>query len=187
MTRSRNRRYDWTDAVQISAWLVLLMIPVTLLQSLLRVDLRTFGIVPRTPRGLIGIAFAPLLHLNFGHLFANALPLFVLLVLLFAHSEYLPEVTLAWIWLGSGLGTWLIGRGGAIHIGASSVIYGLVVYLIATGWWMRSWRSVFIALAVLFLYGGIFYGLLPQRGIVSWEGHLAGAITGLLVAWRNHS
>ena len=74
-----------------------------------------------------------------------------------------------------------------MHIGASSLIYGLVVYLIAAGWWMRSWRSGLVALGVLAFYGGIFYGVLPQRGIVSWEGHLAGAVAGFLVARQNYS
>jgi len=187
MKRPRSRGYDWPEAVETSALLVGLMILVTVLEWLAPFDLRGFGIIPRTPRGLIGIVLGPLLHLGFGHLFANAFPLFVLLILLFSHQEYTPESTLAWIWLGSGLGTWLIGRGGAVHIGASSLIYGLVAYLIGAGWWMRSWRSILVALLVLFFYGGIFFGLLPQRGIVSWEGHLAGAITGVLVARRNHA
>jgi membrane associated rhomboid family serine protease len=160
---------------------------VTVLDWLLPIDLRRFGIVPRTAFGLVGIVFAPLLHLGFAHLVANAFPLWVLLILLFGQPAYFPEETLAWIWLGSGLGTWLIGRGNAVHIGASSLIYGLVVYFIAAGWWMRNGRAVLLALAVLVFYGGIFYGLLPRHGMVSWEGHLAGAITGLLVARANHA
>jgi membrane associated rhomboid family serine protease len=135
----------------------------------------------------VGIVFSPLLHLGFAHVFANAFPLFVLLILLFAQRAYSPNRTLALIWFGSGLGTWLIGRGGAVHIGASSLIYGLVVYLIAAGWWLRSWQSILVAVLVLVFYGGIFSGVLPQQGIVSWEGHLAGAIAGLLVAWRTHA
>jgi membrane associated rhomboid family serine protease len=187
MTQSKRRQYTWSDAVQISSLLVGLMGLVTVLDWLLPIDLRVFGIVPRTLFGLVGIVFAPLLHLGFPHLLANAVPLWVLLFILFGQRAYFPEQTLAWIWLGSGLGTWLIGRGGAVHIGASSLIYGLVVYFIAAGWWMRNWRSVLLAIAVLVFYGGIFYGVLPQRGIVSWEGHLAGAITGLCVARAQHS
>ncbi len=163
------------------------MVLVTVLDWVLPIDLRVFGIVPRTARGLIGIPFGPLLHMNFGHLFANAFPLWVLLMLLFGQRAYYPEQTLGWIWLGSGLGTWLIGRGGAVHIGASSLIYGLVVYFVAAGWWKRNGQAVLLALAVLLFYGGIFYGVLPQRGVVSWEGHLAGALTGLVVAWFHHS
>jgi membrane associated rhomboid family serine protease len=162
------------------------MLLVVLLDWLLPIDLRVFGIIPRTPRGLVGIPLSPLLHLNAAHFFANALPLFVLLMVLLVHPEYEPVSTLTWIWIGSGVGTWLIGRRDSVHIGASSLIYGLVVYLIAASWWLRSWRSVLIAVLVLFLYGGIFYGVVPHRGIVSWEGHLAGAVTGLMVAYRNH-
>jgi len=178
---------SWSGAFEISSLVVGLMILVTVLDWLLPIDLRAFGIRPRYALGLIGIVFAPVLHASFAHLFANAVPLFVLLLLLFAQPRYFPERTLGWIWVGSGVGTWLIGRGGAIHIGASSLIYGLVVYLIMAGWWLRSWLSIAVSAVVLVLYGGIFSGVLPHRGMVSWEGHLAGALTGLAVAWRQHT
>jgi membrane associated rhomboid family serine protease len=177
---------SWSEALEISSLLVGVIILMTVLDWLLPIDLRVFGIRPRTMLGLLGIVFAPLLHAGFPHLFANAVPLLVLLILLFAQRSYRPAQTLAWIWIGSGVGTWLIGRSGAIHIGASSLIYGLVVYLIMAGWWLRSWGSIGVAAVVLVLYGGIFYGVLPQRSLVSWEGHLAGALTGLLVAWSQH-
>jgi len=183
----KGNRYTFSDAVAISSLVVGAMILVAVLNRVLPFDLRTFGIVPRRAWGLVGVVFCPLLHLGFAYLFANALPLFVLLVLLFAERRYRPGETLAWIWFGSGLGTWLIGRGNAVHIGASSLIYGLVVYLIAAGWWLRSWSSISVALLVLLFYGGIFYGMLPQPGIVSWEDHLAGAITGFLVARHSHA
>ena len=173
--------------MEISAWLVGTLFIFKLLDWLSAVPLNRFGIEPRTLPGLVGILLSPLLHLNTAHLLANAAPLFVLLILLFANPRYHPEQTLAVIWIASGFGTWLIGRGGSIHIGASSIIYGLVVYLIAAGWWMRSWRSILVAAAVLIFYGGIFYGILPQRGHVSWEGHLAGAIAGWWAAHKNHA
>jgi membrane associated rhomboid family serine protease len=184
--RRRSSGNQWVEALEISSALIALMVLVAWLEYLLP-GLRGFGIVPRTLRGLVGILFSPLLHLNFAHLTANAASLWVLLVLLFGSSHHAPERTLGWIWLGSGLGTWLIGRGDAVHIGASSLIYGLVVYFLAAGWWLRTWRAALVALFVLLIYGGIFYGVLPQRGTVSWEGHLAGAISGLLVARRKSS
>ena len=148
--------------------------------------LRGLGIVPRTLPGLVGIVFAPLLHASATHLLANLLPLFVLLALLFADRGYRPGWTLGFIWVVSGLGTWLIGRGPAVHLGASSIIYGLVAYLVASGLMMRSWRAALVALVVLLLYGGVWYGMLPQRGPVSWEGHLCGALAGLVAArWRH--
>ena len=147
--------------------------------------LDSWGIVPRTKRGLLGILFSPLLHANVEHLLANALPLFVLLSLLFWDRRYRPMPTLACIWLVSGLGTWLIGRGNAVHIGASSLIYGLVAFLITAGMALKSWRPAVIAILVLLFYGGLFYGVLPRQGPISWEGHLCGALAGILAARWN--
>lgn len=185
-------RRTFLDAVEISASLVLVLYGVFYLNLFLGGILNGFGILPRTGRGLIGILLSPLLHYNLAHLTANAVSLFLLLVILFLHREYKPDQTLASIWLLSGFGTWLIGRAwnGAqpiVHIGASGVIYGLVTYLVAAAWWLRSWTSAVWAIVLLFLYGGIFYGMLPQRGFISWEGHLCGAIAGILTARRQHA
>lgn len=144
------------------------------------------GIRPRQAPGLIGVLFSPLLHANWVHLAANALPLLVLLTVLFWDRRYRPGSTLVWIWVVSGLGTWAIGRPDTLHVGASSIVYGLVAYLIAAGILMRSWRSAFIALAVGVAFSGIWYGALPQEGPVSWEGHLCGAVAGVFAARKAH-
>jgi membrane associated rhomboid family serine protease len=178
-------------AAQISAGGVALLFLIEGVDQLLRAiahspgsPLDRYGIVPRTLLGLRGILFSPLLHANFAHVGANALPLFVLLTLFLADTHYHRLRSLTMIWLLSGLGTWLIGRGNAVHIGASSLIYGLVAYLVVAGWLMKSWRSALVALFVLFLYGGIAYGVLPQAGAISWEGHLCGAVAGVWAARR---
>jgi len=172
-------------AVETSVKLVSVLFAVGLL-TLLAPGLKGFGIWPRTVHGLVGVLFSPLLHANGTHLLANALPLLVLLALLFGDRHYRPVRTLALIWAASGVGTWLIGRSGAVHLGASSIIYGLVTYLVAAAFRMKSWRAAIIALAVLSLYGGLIYGLLPRAGPISWEGHLCGALAGVWAARRNH-
>jgi membrane associated rhomboid family serine protease len=176
-----------SDAVQISATIVLVLFIVFYVNIFLGGILYAFGVHPRTSWGLLGILFSPLLHGNAAHLTANAISLFLLLVILFLYREYKGDRTLILIWLLGGIGTWLIGRSNTTHIGASGVIYGLVTYLICAAWWLRSWRSAMMAIAVFLVYGGIFYGVLPQRGIISWEGHLSGAIAGWLVARKQHS
>lgn len=177
-----NRRLDIADALVTSLTLVAALFLLLGLGAVLHLDLARFGIIPRSQAGLPGILFGPLLHANLHHLLANALPLFVLLVLLLSNPAYHPYGTLAFIWLASGLGTWLIGRGDAVHIGASSVIFGLAAFLIVAGFLMRSWLSAFVAIFVFLFYGGIFYGVLPQNGPISWEGHLCGAVAGVFAA-----
>src|SRR5439155_22455868 len=156
------------EAVQASGLMVSALFIVEFADLALRHALHStlagFGIVPRTVPGLVGIVFSPLLHASPAHLLANALPLFVLLTLLFWDRHYYPVLTLSSIWFFSGLGTWLIGRGNTVHIGASSIIFGLVTYLIVAGFLLKSWRSAVVALLVFVGFGGIFYGLLPQAG-----------------------
>lgn len=175
------------DAVETSAIIILMMFVMFYVNAFMGGRLNAFGILPRSFQGLAGILFSPMLHYNLAHLMANAVSLFLLLVFLYSHREYKADHALLAIWILSGVGTWIIGRGAAVHIGASSLVYGLVVYLMVAAWWLRSWRSMFIAFFVILFYGGIFYGVLPQEGRVSWEGHLSGAIAGFLTARYQHS
>jgi membrane associated rhomboid family serine protease len=186
MKRSRGRGNSTADALEISGIIVLVMFAVFYINAFIGGRLNIYGVHPRSVFGLVGILFSPLLHYNAAHLTANAVSLFVLLFVLFSHREYNGDEALIWIWVLSGVGTWLIGRP-AVHIGASSIIYGLVVYLIASAYWLRTWKTAFIGILVLFFYGGIFYGMLPQAGFISWEGHLSGAIAGWMVARKQHS
>jgi membrane associated rhomboid family serine protease len=179
---TRRNTHTLSDAVQTSGLLVLGLYAIFLLDVALGWHLARFGIQPRRLPGLVGIVFSPLLHANLAHLVANTIPLFVLLVLLFSDRFYDPFRTLALIWLVSGLGTWLIGRSHSVHIGASSVIFGLVVYLITAGIRMQSWRAAIVAVAVFVVFGGMLLGVLPRTGPISWEGHLCGALTGFWAA-----
>jgi membrane associated rhomboid family serine protease len=85
------------------------------------------------------------------------------------------------LWLGSGILAWLVGRPGSIQIGASGLIYALAAFLVTTAWLQRDFKSALAALVVIFVYGSIAWGLLPIRLGVSWEGHVAGAVAGILV------
>jgi membrane associated rhomboid family serine protease len=181
---SAKRPLDFTDAMMISGIAIGIMFLVKAVEVTFHLPLQQFGILPRTEAGLLGIVFSPLLHANMAHLVANTVPLFVLMLLLLSDREYHPCRTLALIWGASGFGTWLIGRGHSIHIGASSIVFGLAAFLIVAGFMMKSWRSAAVAVFVIVFYGGIFYGALPQAGPISWEGHLCGAIAGVWTAKR---
>ena len=73
----------------------------------------------------------------------------------------------------------------ADHVGASGLVYGLVAFLIASGFAERKPVAIFIAMLVGFLYGTTLWsGVLPTAGrSVSWDGHLFGAMAGVGTAY----
>jgi membrane associated rhomboid family serine protease len=143
---------------------------------------RHLGIQPRRLVGLPGIFVAPLLHQDFRHTAANSAP-FILLgsFILLQGLEVLGLVT-ALCWLLSGLGIWLLGRKGTVHLGASGVIFGYLGYLLLRGYFDRSVPAVALAILAGLLYGGTLWGLLPLQRGKSWIGHGAGFLSGVWVA-----
>lgn len=149
------------------------------------------GIRPLEVGGLKGILFAPLLHADWGHLLSNTVPALVLgfLVTLAGMSRFVYATAIIWI-LG-GLGTWLLGDIdrcplGTNHIGASGLVFGWLGFLLVYGWLTRHLWQIAVSLVVLFYYGSILWGAIPVLrgcGGVSWQGHLSGAIAGVLAAY----
>ncbi len=140
------------------------------------------GIEPRDADGLVGVATAPFLHAGFGHLASNTVP-FVALGLAIAFSGLIRLATVTVIVMAvGGLGTWLLAPEGTVHIGASGVVFGYAAYLIVRGIFNRSLGELALAaVVVLFMGGALVGGLVPRSG-VSWQGHLFGALGGLVAA-----
>jgi membrane associated rhomboid family serine protease len=146
-----------------------------------------YGIVPRTEDGLIGIGLAPFLHYGIGHLLANTTALLVLGTLVLLTSPYFWMLTVA-VTLFGGLGVWLTGDPHTLVIGASGLVYGYAAYLVALGILRRSLANIVVAVLVVVLYGGFVFGMLPGRAGISWQGHLFGALVGVVVAfWHARS
>jgi membrane associated rhomboid family serine protease len=169
-------------ALQLLLAMVLLMWVLEVVDTALDNRLDRYGIVPREVDGLDGVVAAPFLHVGFGHLAANTLPFVVMgLVIALEGPLRLLGVT-AITALVSGLGTWLIAPADTVHLGASGVVFGYSTYLIARGWFNRRMAEIAIGVAVALLWGGaLLAGLEPQEGI-SWQGHLFGAVGGLVAA-----
>jgi membrane associated rhomboid family serine protease len=147
-----------------------------------RGNLDRFGIRPRNLDSSIGILFAPFLHGSFTHTAANTVPFLVLgwLVSLRSLSDFFTvSIVGAFI---SGLGTWLVGAANSIHVGASGMIYSYLGYLLFRGYFERKPIAIFLAILVAVMYGGIIWGVLPQRSGISWEGHLFGFLGGIVAA-----
>ena len=144
--------------------------------------------VPRYLSGIPGIGAMTFLHADFGHLMANTFPLIVLLTLL-AGSRANSWQTVASIAVLGGLLLWLFGRNGTdnqivSHVGASLLVFGLVTFFLAAAWFEKRLVPMLIAAVVGFMYGwSTLTGMLPITRGVSWDGHLCGAIAGVLVAW----
>ena len=141
-----------------------------------------FGIQPRNINGLWGILAAPLLHGGWLHLTANSGPFLVLgwLVMLRRLLDFVLVTILA-ILIG-GLGVWLIGAPNSIHIGASGLVFGYLGYLLARGYFERSFWSMALALIAGLLYGGVLFSVLPGPTRHLVEGHLFGLIGGIVAA-----
>jgi len=189
-TQTKKRPRWMVGGATILTFVALLYL-VELVDQLMGGKLDANGIRPDTTDGLWGIIFAPVLHANWQHLMANTVPLLVLgfLMTLAGLSRFIWATAIVWI-LG-GFGTWLIGDVGSScgptdHIGASGLIFGWLAFLLVFGIFVRRFWDIVIGLVVLFVYGGVLLGAMPvlhHCGGVSWQGHLCGAIAGVVAAY----
>jgi len=145
-------------------------------------DLDAYGIEPRDSDGLTGVVAAPFLHAGFGHLISNTIPFLILGVVIALGGALRVLAVTAIVVLVSGFGTWLIAPDHSLHIGASGVVFGYASYLLARGIFDRDLTEIAVGVVVGAVWGGtLIAGLEPQEGI-SWQGHLFGAIGGVVAA-----
>ncbi|MEU5690273.1 rhomboid family intramembrane serine protease [Actinosynnema sp. NPDC020468] len=149
---------------------------------LLNHSLDNDGVIPRDFSQWDNILWYPFLHADWAHLTSNAVPLLILgFLATSAGIKQFFQVT-AVVWLTSGLGVWLVGSDG-VHIGASGLVFGFLVFLLVRGLFNRSPLQIVVAVLVFAVYGAALWGVLPGQPGISWEGHLFGALGGLLAAW----
>jgi membrane associated rhomboid family serine protease len=148
--------------------------------------LDNYGIHARELDGLPEIYSAPLLHAGWDHLIANSGPFFVLgLLVLLGGTVRWVVATLVSVTV-SGLTAWLLTPVNTIILGASGLIFGWLTYLLVRGLLTRRPVQVIMGVAVLVIYGGMIWGVLPGAAGISWQAHLGGAIGGILAAWLLH-
>jgi membrane associated rhomboid family serine protease len=138
------------------------------------------GIIPRHLAGVAGIIWAPFLHASFQHLAANTVPLLVLGAIICARGKgEFVIVTTGGILLG-GVLTWLFARS-ACHIGASGLIFCYFGYVASLAWFNRTFGTLCLSVVCILAYGGMIKGILPTLTAISWEGHLAGLVAGVVL------
>ena len=146
-------------------------------------DFSPYGIEPGNPKSLFYIFFIPFIHADIGHLANNLVAFFVLSTCLYYFYSSIANKVLVLSVILSGFFLWFIGRE-SYHIGASGVIFALSFFLFFSGIIRRHIPLIAISFIVVFLYGNNVWHLFPWsvNDPVSWEGHLAGGITGMLLA-----
>jgi membrane associated rhomboid family serine protease len=148
-------------------------------------DVFRLGILPRHTRGLPGIALAPLIHQSVSHLFSNTIPILILMWCLFYFYSQIAFKSFFYLWLLSGLFTWMIGRE-SYHIGASGLVFAMIFFLFFSGILRKHVPLIALSLVVIFIYGSMIWSIFPFSEWVdtqiSWEAHLSGAISGLIMA-----
>jgi len=165
----------WPLAATLILWIVYWI------EVKFNIYLNDYGIEPRTLIGLRGIILSPFLHGSLEHLYNNSIPLFLLIAAIIYFYRQQALQVIGYGILLSGFITWLIGRDGSIHIGASSLIYVLVAFIFFKGIQTGYYRLIALSLTIIVLYGGMIWYVFPdvEKGI-SWEGHLGGLISGIL-------
>lgn len=172
-----------TAAVTMTALVAFLWL-LELVDQLSNNRLDSLGIEARDWGDLWSIFTAPFMHAGWDHLAGNSLPLWIFgfLVLLGGGAEFLRVALICTI--TSGLAAWLLSPSLSNTLGASGVIFGFLTYLLMRGVYTRSGKQIGLAVVLLLAFGGLLWGVLPGVPGVSWQGHLGGAVGGVIAASR---
>jgi membrane associated rhomboid family serine protease len=181
--RDVDRPSTWVQAAMASGGFVVLLWVIEIVDAAMNHELDQYGVQPREAEGLLGILFAPVLHGGWGHLEANTIPALVLGFLVLVSGIVRGLEATGIIWLVGGLGVWIIAPAHTVHLGASVLIFGWLVYLMVRGIFTRKVGEIILGMVLFFMYGGLLLGVLPNEPGISWQGHLFGAIGGGLAAW----
>lgn len=122
------------------------------------------------------------LHANLEHLFGNLISLISLtaiFLLLFPNkwvSFFLKQYFL------SSVLFFFIAKENTLHIGASVWVYSFVTFILTILLIQPNKKLLSIFFLTVLFFGSVWWGLLPIMPQVSYEGHLSGAITGIVIA-----
>ena len=145
------------------------------------VSFAQYGVYPRKLEGLIGILFYPLIHGDFNHLLSNSAAILLLGVGIFYFYRPVAYRIYFWTYVMSGIWIWVSARE-SFHIGSSGLIYGFAAFIFFSGVIRKNTNLLALSMLVTFLYGGMVWGIFPIRPAMSYEGHLWGAIAGVILA-----
>ena len=184
------RKFPLSELLSVIKYPLLFIIVCWLLflaDTYFHLNLYKLGVSPRTISGLIGILCAPFIHGDYGHIINNTLPILILGSMIFYFYKPIAWPSIIWIYFISGVWLWVGGRNNDVitnyHFGASTLIHGFASFLFFSGVFRKHKQLMMVSAFVVFMYGSITHGIFPFDTRISWEGHLFGAISGVLVAY----
>ena len=181
MSRSQ-KLYFSSDVVLYPLLFVLFMWLVFWFEIRFVRDFTSYSIHPGRIEGLRGILFGPFIHGNLKHLFNNSIPILVLGSALFYFYRPVRWHVLILGFFITGFITWCIGRP-VYHTGASGIVYLLASFLFFKGIISKQYQLTALSLAVVFVYGSLFWYVFPTDSQISWEGHLSGFCVGVFLSF----
>ncbi len=182
MEEVKSERWRFRRGVKYTLTFVFVIWFIKISEILTGFDFGSYGILPRTLEGSLGILLAPLIHGDIYHLLSNTFPVLILGIGIFYFYDKIAINVIFLIYMMTGFWVWMAARD-AYHIGASGLVYGLLTFILFSGFFRRDRQTLAISFILLVLYGGsFFYGIIPNNPGVSWESHLMGAIAGVFCA-----
>jgi membrane associated rhomboid family serine protease len=175
-------KQKFLESIKLPLLFVVTIWCIKVIETSFGVSFSSYGLYPRELFGLTGIVTFPLLHGSWDHLISNTLPMLFFTTALFYFYPKSAKPTFIALYIVPGILLWLFARP-SFHIGASAIVYGLAAFIFFSGIIRKDKRSIILACILTFFYGGMVWGILPYKDGVSWEGHLFGGLTGVLMAF----
>jgi membrane associated rhomboid family serine protease len=181
-------RFDpsgWTGALIVMAGVTAFLWAIQIANAEHDYSFNRFGLKPREVAGLWGVLTQPFLHEGYGQLLSTTVPLMAIgWALLLSGIRVWAFVTAVVVVLG-GIAAWLVGPSHTTIVGASSMAFGWLGYLLARAYFSRRFRWIVTAVALLVFFGTWLGGLVPGAGR-SWQAHVCGFLAGVFAGWLLH-
>ena len=178
---------SWSGALLLMAGFTAVLWVVEIVNHSQHQRLDRFGLLPRHIDGLWGVLTQPFLHQSYGQLFSNTLPVLLIgWVLLLSGVRTWLFVT-ASVTIVGGFATWVVAPSEHVILGASTLVFGWMGYLLARAFFSRKLKWIFTAIALLVFFGTLLGSLLPSVDRqTAWQSHVCGFAAGVFVGWLLH-
>lgn len=174
----------WKRAIKLPLGFAAVLVAFFVMTALLPQSVSaTMAIFPRDISHLQGIFLHPLLQFSLMHIISNAIGIVILGTLISLYSSRYFMIITAAGWIFGGILIWLFARGSGMVGGASGIVFSYLGFLMLYGFFAKKWLPVILSVVTVYFFHGSLLGLFPTYRAISWEGHLAGFVVGIVCAY----